>query len=320
MATKSILTFNAKNGMVIAKDVVTSSGNLLLPAGTVVDSTIKNTLFAHTILNFEIEINDEDMVLPPIQLKENIEPIRELNVLNRIEAAHYNELYNEAIDFFKTDINSIVFQTSQIDLNILLDVPYQIIQNNKPTMNVLEMLMNADTKADAVYAHSFNVALIAGVIGEWLEMSESEISVLMIAGLLHDIGKLLLPQDVFNKAGKLTDTEYKIIKTHPMLGYNIIKDIDIDPRIKECALYHHERCDGSGYPENKKGDELSDFVKIIAIADVYDAMINKRSYRRARSPFEAVSMFETEGFHKFDTKILLTFLNRILSAYINTYV
>ena len=107
---------------------------------------------------------------------------------------------------------------------------------------------------------------------------------------------------------------------HTIKGYNIIKDKDIDSRIVNTILMHHERCDGSGYPNGLTGNQIDDFAKIVAIADVYDAMTSARIYRGPLCPFEVIELFETEGYQKYDAHYLLTFLDGIVQTYIHNEV
>ena len=110
------------------------------------------------------------------------------------------------------------------------------------------------------------------------------------------------------------------MKSHSQKGYDILKNQNIDERVKLAALQHHERCDGSGYPSALHSDNIIKFAKLIAIADVYDAMTSARVYRKGLCPFKVISIFEEEGLQKYDPKYILTFLERIGSAYINNNV
>ena len=105
-----------------------------------------------------------------------------------------------------------------------------------------------------------------------------------------------------------------------MKGYEVLKDFPIDIRVKYAALMHHERCDGSGYPNGFVAEQIDEFAKIIAIADVYDAMTSSRRYRNAICPFDVIEEFERDGFLKFDAGYLMTFLERIVQSYIHNMV
>ena len=141
-----------------------------------------------------------------------------------------------------------------------------------------------------------------------------------MCGLFHDIGKVLIPDEILNKPGKYTDEEFSLIQQHPLSSYKLLKDLPIDGRIKKAALMHHERSDGSGYPQKLKSEEIDDYAEIIAIADVYDAMTAARSYRSPLCPFQAIGMFEKDGLQLYSPKYILTFLNRIANTYQNNRV
>jgi HD-GYP domain-containing protein (c-di-GMP phosphodiesterase class II) len=154
------------------------------------------------------------------------------------------------------------------------------------------------------------------MIGRWLKLDKKDLDTLTVAGLLHDIGKVRIPDEILNKTGSLTDEEFAKIKEHPKLGYDILKkQPKLDPRIVNAALMHHERCDGSGYPSKLTEDSIDDYAMIVAIADVYDAMTAARTYRAPLCPFQVISNFEKDGYQKFSTKYILTFLGHIAQTY-----
>ena len=138
--------------------------------------------------------------------------------------------------------------------------------------------------------------------------------------MLHNIGKAEIPSEVLNKTEKLTDEEFELIKSHALRGSKLLKKAGLSSNIQFAALQHHERSDGSGYPRGLEADEISDFASIIAIADVYDAMTSARSYRTPKCAFQVIAAFEDEGLQKYNTKYILTFLERIANAYQNSKV
>lgn len=136
-----------------------------------------------------------------------------------------------------------------------------------------------DAKDRYTHGHSTRVAKYSRKIAELSGKSQKECDDIYYAALLHDVGKIGVPESIINKDGKLTDEEYSIIKQHPEKGLQILKNITDFPYLTIGAHYHHERYDGKGYPENLKGTEISEMARIIAVADAYDAMTSKRSYR-----------------------------------------
>ena len=153
-----------------------------------------------------------------------------------------------------------------------------------------------------------------------MRLPVQDIHQLTIAGMVHDIGKTQIPDEILNKPGKLTDQEFAIMKKHVDIGYDILKNKQIDNRIREAALFHHEKCDGSGYPFGLSGDKIPTFAKILAVADIYDALTADRIYRKAVCPFTAIRMLEEDSFTKLDPKYTLPFLRNVVSSYIHNNV
>jgi putative nucleotidyltransferase with HDIG domain len=173
---------------------------------------------------------------------------------------------------------------------------------------------------DLTYAHSMSVSLICKIFGDWLRMSEQDKEVLKIAGFLHDIGKVKVPKEIINKNGKLTNVEYEIVKKHTEFGYEILKNKNIDERIKMVALMHHEKCDGSGYPNKLKKDQIIDFAKIVAIADSYEAMTASRCYREAICPFNVIEEFQINSLQHYEPKYILPLMEMMVQSYIGNHV
>ena len=173
---------------------------------------------------------------------------------------------------------------------------------------------------DSTYAHCLNVALISRAIGKWLHLSKADLDTLTMAGLLHDIGKAKIPEEILNKQGKLTDQEFDLIRSHAKVGHKILSQTNLDSRIKLAALQHHERFDGSGYPRGLESDEIDFFASILAIADVYDAMTAARAYRAPKCAFQVIAAFEQDGFQKYNPNVIFTFLERVAGCYNNSRV
>ncbi len=204
--------------------------------------------------------------------------------------------------------------------DLLLSHTDVLIRQGQTTKDTFEMLHSLRAVDDSIYAHSLNVALIARMVGKWLKFPADDLKTLTLCGLLHDIGKTLIPEDLLNKQGRLTDDEYGLLCQHAQFGYDLLANLPLDSRVKKAALMHHERCDGSGYPRRVKTEDIDDYANIIAIADVYDAMTAARTYRAAFCPFQVIAEFEKDGLQKYKPKFILTFLEHIAAAYQNSRV
>jgi HD-GYP domain-containing protein (c-di-GMP phosphodiesterase class II) len=151
--------------------------------------------------------------------------------------------------------------------------------------------------------------LIAGAL-KWSADKKSEMK---IAGLLHDIGKIILPARLLNKAEKLTDEEFDIIKTHAETSYQILKSVDEYVTIAGFVLHHHEHWDGTGYPAGLKGEEIPIQSRIIAVADAFEAMTAKRPYQKTRTVEEAKKELLRCSGTQFDPAVVKVFLESVLN-------
>ena len=152
-------------------------------------------------------------------------------------------------------------------------------------------MMKLETYDYYTYLHSVNVCTLSVGLGMALGLSKQELNVLATGALMHDVGKSIVPAELINKPGKLTDEEFNLIKNHVNLGYQALKEnLDIPKDAFYSLLQHHEKLDGSGYPKGIVGDQIHLYGRISAIVDIYDALTTERSYKKAFKPFDAVKI------------------------------
>ena len=175
------------------------------------------------------------------------------------------------------DTNEKLEKARKRDLEILQEKQEMSEQMIHQTTSALAEAIDAKDKY--TQGHSRRVAEYSVMIAQMAGKSKEECDELYLIALLHDVGKIGIPDAIINKEGKLTDEEFAIIKTHPSIGRDILSKIDISPHLSVGASFHHERYDGNGYPFKLKGKEIPELARIIACADAYDAMASKRSYR-----------------------------------------
>ncbi len=161
--------------------------------------------------------------------------------------------------------------------------------------------------------HSERVAYISLRIGEKLGLEKSLLTELYICGLLHDVGKLFVPYEILNKPGLLTIEEFEIIKAHPIKGSEVLQESGFSNEVIMGIKYHHERLNGTGYPEGLNGEEIPLYSKIIAVADSFDAMVSKRAYRNALKMEEALDEINKKIEALYDRKIVETFNKVVFS-------
>lgn len=190
------------------------------------------------------------------------------------------------------------------------------IREQKNQVCMIETLISAiESKDEYTAAHSIKVAKYAATIAKRLHYPESECKIIYIGGLLHDIGKIGIGDKVLNKASALTSEEYDTIRRHPEIGYTMLQHMDFyeKDKILEMVLYHHERFDGQGYPEKIKAGTLSQRVAIISLADAYDAMTSKRTYRDKHDNSYAIKEIEKNSGTQFDPVVARAFIDYLKS-------
>ena len=257
---------------------------------------------------------------PEIQVSEQEEPSHFEKIQASEEFKEFKEDFEENVSQLKSQINDIVEKNTPIDVTNMLSPTMDLLSTQKSSFGVFDMLHNMRQYDDLTYAHSMNVALICNVFAHWLNHSPDAVELATACGMFHDIGKLKIDDAIIKKPGKLTDEEYRIIKSHPVEGYKILQHQQINEHIKNAALMHHEKCDGTGYPLMVKTDKIDPYARIVAIADVYDAMTSARCYRGALCPFTVIEMFEREGLQKYDVVYIMTFLENVINTYIDNKV
>lgn len=159
------------------------------------------------------------------------------------------------------------------------------------------------------FSHTINVSTMASALGLTLGLTEDEVKDLALGALLHDIGKMRIPKDVLNKPGKLDAEEFQLMKSHTLLGYQLItKEMNLSDRIAKVALEHQEKYGGGGYPNALKGKEISLFAQVTSICDVYDALVSRRVYKKPILSHDALKMMLSEGSVSFNPFMLYKFI------------
>lgn len=239
------------------------------------------------------------------------------NIIKRIKVL-LNEKATEVIDLSVSFGVSTKYNKNE-GIDSILEKAEDNMYSNKLVEGPSMRSKAIDTIVKTLYeknpreeAHSTRVALLCQQMGSQLDMTEDKIKELEMIGLLHDIGKVAIPDHVLEKEGPLTSSELKEMKKHPEIGYRILSTINEKSKIAEYVLYHHERYDGKGYPKGLQGEEIPLISRIIAIADAYDAMISDRPYRKALSKETAAKEIIKNSGTQFDPKLSKIFIENIL--------
>lgn len=312
---RRLSTMQLLPGMIAARDVVGFDGEQLLAQGTKLTDKLITKLEMYGVLTVFIE--DSIPLPPPSEL---VAAPREPSYSQRIRLTpafqEFKREYTLNLDSFRSVINAVVEKNVKLDIDALLKQSLDIAALGQGQVGILAMLQNMREYDDSTYTHCINVALLCNVFAGWLHFDKPQIELATSCGLLHDLGKLLVPHNILTKPSNLTENEYEKIQQHPIDGYQLLKAQGVNIHIQNAALMHHERIDGSGYPLHYRGSQIDKYARIVAIADVYDAMTATRVYRGPMCPFRVIEIFESEGFQKYDVEFLLVILENIVNTYI----
>jgi HD-GYP domain-containing protein (c-di-GMP phosphodiesterase class II) len=188
----------------------------------------------------------------------------------------------------------------------------EIIQSVSRNSSALLSMSRLKSRDDRTYLHSVAVSALMIALGRQMDLPKTMLRSLGLAGLLHEVGKVMIPDNILNKPGKLTAEEYEIVKTHSRRGWEILKsDPDVDEVVLDVCLHQHERVDGMGYPEQLPGESISLWARMAAVCDVYDALTSDCSYRKAFAPADAIrKMAEGQNGH-FDKEVFHAFVKTV---------
>lgn len=185
--------------------------------------------------------------------------------------------------------------------------------------DTIQLILNDNSAAQAMlgvtsydyytYTHCVNVSIYALGFGSYLKLDQKKLNILGRAGILHDLGKKRIPNDIVNKNGKLTEDEFKTMKNHPSYAVDILRELgETNQLILDAIEQHHEKLDGSGYPKGLKAEEINILSQIITIADIFDALTTKRSYKDALTTFEALSIMKNKMSDELNEHLLSEFM------------
>jgi len=316
-------------GMIIARDVITSQGFVLLAKDTLVNQAILdrlvgkgiNTVYVKEIVFVENEGKDleEEKALGGILESAQKEKPVQTSVTERKDFGDFNNEYDDKLNTAEGQLRAISMGLA-VNIDELYKITHATFSKLKAKSDVMTYMSFLREQNEHIVGHSYNVSLLCHLFAQWVRMDLVETKNLTVAGLLHDIGQFQIPDEILYKKGRLTDEEFATIKKHPRLGYDILEAQPIPSDIKLGVFMHHERFDGSGYPQGVKGIKINRFAKIIAICDTYDAMTASRAHRARMCPFDVIKQFEIDGYDKFDTSLLLTFLRNIAYIYFGSWV
>lgn len=289
---RKIMLSRVQPGMIIAKSVSNADGRFLLAGGTVLTEHYISRMCELGIYSVYIEDS----------LSENVETPEVLQEKTRfIAISKVKKLFSDVRMNFQFDCEEIQ-ETARAIVTEIMDNKYAMVH-----------LTDIRASDDYTFGHSVNVCVLSVMIGMALGTLDKErLDKLAMGALLHDAGKMMVPNQILNKPGKLTESEWKIMQQHSSYGFELLrKDRNISIVSAHIAFQHHEKINGTGYPRGLSGSQIHEFARIAAIADVYDALTSDRAYSRALLPHQAYEILQAGSNIHFDESILQVFLERI---------
>lgn len=308
MALIRMKTHHLKKGMVIKSDVYNRAGVVLVTEGTPVTNEVFELLTKHFIDDVIIEYTPEPT------------PVSGINegklLLRQKRLQEFTKAYHIAEETLSQNLRDIVMQDKDVDIPALLHLLHSVISKAEEELSLFDMLHNMQKDSNTLYSHSINVSLYAQLLARWGGLDSEEIELVSLAGLLHDIGHLQYPE-----SDKIPFTLHDGLaknchEQHPTLGYRLLQNKNIDYRIKQCVLTHHERFDESGFPLGVSFININQITRVLSIADSYATLITEEPGHAALTPFEALKQLQETDYKKYDYNFLTTFIKHVSQNYV----
>jgi len=294
---------NLKDGMVNFKTLLGKNNEFLLNSGAIIRESYISKLKELGYSGIYIEDSLSEDITVPVFIADSLR----LKCMNSIKDI-YTQISNEKL------LDTKVIDNLGKNIDEIID---SILSNKELLVNVID-LKGYD---NYTFFHSVNVTILSLAVGIKLNSSRNVLFQLGMAAMLHDIGKIFIPKEILNKSDKLTDEEFAQIKSHPLKGYELLKNNNYISHYS-CSgiLHHHEKYNGTGYPMELSQDKISLLGRIIMVADVYDALTSDRPYRNALFPSNAIEYVMGGGGTLFDPDIAKSFINIIAPYPVGTSV
>lgn len=239
---------------------------------------------------------------------------------NKAVIKNITEKINQASKQVELIFSNIILG-EELNISTLEKEILPIISQASEIPHIYHLFYELNKSEEYTYKHTIGVGIISLMIGKWLKLSEGELRELAIGATLHDIGKTRINPFILNKKGKLTKEEYEEVQLHTSYGYEILRKMDhLSDRVALVALHHHEREDGRGYPKGLVGNQIDLFSKIVAIADMFHAMLSRRAYQEPLTFYSVLRQLQDHAFGKLDANITLLFLYKLMDSIIGRSV
>lgn len=287
-------------GGIVAEDIISARGSVIIPKGT------RLAMLGDSVLLLIRRLLDEGIGYVHVRRDDHMEQDALDSFIDQVINSNViidPEVASKSINEIKGLFDSI--RTQQITpelLNPITEVAKELLEQILTKPKILFSVAKVHRWDEYTFVHSFNTAAISGFLAHRMAPESAETAVL--GGLLHDLGKAQIPLEILNKPGPLTNDEFNVMKSHPVLGEKLARELGIDDQdVLAIIRSHHERWCGSGYPDGKRGEDIPLLSRIVAVADAFDAMTSERSYKQAVPFREAVNTIILDGGTHFDPKV-----------------
>ncbi len=319
---KFVRTRSLQDGMIIDQSIVDRAGRILIARGTPMDEFHRASLMKMGISGVYIREGEDDeasdgknaepLVAPAVQKvieKNTVSDRAKVNLSESVKAR-----VAEGIQYLYNDTESESFTSTT--KNITDDLMRAITDNDALAVDISALKVSDEY----TFKHSVDVATMSMIVARRHGFSDNDVYEIGISGLLHDVGKSKIPNEILNKAAKLTDDEFAMMKQHSLFGYGILKEKDdLSNRIKLGVLQHHEKMNSKGYPMGVGAEKINIFARIISVADIYDALVTERPYKKPFSPRDAVEMIMSMT-EELDIDVMRSFLESVILYPVGTDV
>ena len=281
-----------KSGMKIGRTIYNEAGHPLLKADAIVSDRIIDRLKQLNIRYVYID----DLISSGIEVEESVPTEKRMKIVNQITDSFHKI---KGLNF--QDASLVLDKQSKV-IGVIVDDLLDSILNSE---EILTVLTDAFLYDEYLYQHSFQVTLYSLAIAKELGYSSNDLRNIGIGAMLHDVGKLMVPTSILLKPGRLSDEEYETMKHHTTYGFDILRNLHtISLLVAHCAFQHHERLDGSGYPRGLVDYEIHPYAKVIAVADVFDAVTSNRVYREKMLPSQGICIIDAGSGTLYDAKVV----------------
>jgi len=309
---KSYDVTELRAGMKVGRAVKDFDGKTIIGENVKLTSELIDSLRGKNVFTVYIDVTPEEYKSANADGQEHLLDADYIKCYKNCFAATQNLYYGFA-------------NTGQLDRNDLAEIlrAENISELCDDGAKAVTQIHNMKRDGDYVIHHALNVGILAGIMAHWLDYKAKQVGELVLSGLLSEIGKMQISKAILNKTGKLDAEELEEVRKHVVYGYAMLIKSPLKnlKNVLQGVLHHHERCDGSGYPGKLKDEKISDFGKIIAILDTYDAMATNRSYAKRNSPFDIIRVLYGDALAgKLDTRFVVVFVKKLLQAINGSWV